>query len=102
MIQKLPKECFECDSVNYENYKLFIVDNVIVFSDNILSIEDYRFHLIDELTLFIYGKNVHTIGKCNFCKNENLKFARFPNLIEIKDDAFSDCYKLKQFIAPKC
>ena len=38
LIQKLPKECFECESANLDNYKLFIVDNTIVFPDNIINV----------------------------------------------------------------
>ena len=43
LIQKLPKECFECTSANLDNYKLFIIDNAVVFPDNILSVEDRAF-----------------------------------------------------------
>ena len=48
MIQKLPKECFECESANKDNNKLFIVDNTIVFPDNVFQIEDEAFGNIPE------------------------------------------------------
>ena len=66
MIQKLPQECFECDKVNKNNYKLFIVDNVVVFPDNILSVEDDALSNISVSIYFVYGTNVQTIGRCAF------------------------------------
>ena len=106
LIQKLPKACFEFESVKKANYKLFIVDNAIVFPDNILSVQnfalDHTFNSNPELIYFVYGKNVQIIGWSAFSSNKNLRIIRFPNLLEIEDNAFLKCYKLNQFIAPKC
>ena len=62
-MQKLPKECFECKSVNKNNYKLFIVDNAAVFPDNVISVEGSTFRSISisDVINFVYGKNVKII-----------------------------------------
>ena len=48
LIQKLPQECFECDSVDEYNRRLFIVDNAVVFPDNILTVDDRAFDNIQD------------------------------------------------------
>ena len=72
LILKLPQTCFECESVNNDNYKLFIVDNAVVFPDNVIFVENFAFDHIPELIYFIYGKNVKTIGYSAFHENMNL------------------------------
>ena len=81
---------------------MFIVDNAVVFPDNIISVEDeaFYFNFFGPIR-FAYGKNVQIIGKSIICGSD-LQIARFSNLLEIGDDAFCDCYTLNQFIAPKC
>ena len=88
MIQQLPKECFECESVNKDNYKLFIIDNAVVLPDNILSVEDKAFRAISEQIYFIHGNNVQIIGESAFQFTKNIRSVRFPNLLEIKDGGF--------------
>lgn len=43
-MKKLPKECFEYQSVHENNYKLFIVDNAVVLPENIKAIEYGAFY----------------------------------------------------------
>ena len=83
MIKKLPKSCFECESATEDNYKLFIVNNTIVFPDNILSVEDYAFDDIADQIHFVYGKNVQIIGEYVFYNSKSLRIARFPSLLEM-------------------
>ena len=57
-MQKLPKECFECDSVTKDNHELFIVDSVVVFPDNVKSVGAAAFCYVQKYLNFVYGKFV--------------------------------------------
>ena len=67
---------------------MFIVDNAIIFPDNIKTIDDYVFNNIPEQVNYVYGKNVEYLGEFAFSCNKYLRIARFPNLEEIEDSAF--------------
>ena len=98
---KLPKECLQYSIVDKDNYKLFIVENVVVFPDNILSVDDEAFNDMPESFFSVYGRNVQRIGQLAFAVTK-LQRAKFYNLLEIDNFAFSNNISLKSFIAPSC
>ena len=69
-----------------------MVDNAIVFPDNIISIGMEIFDSITRQICYVYGKNVQRIGKSAFYNNIYIQFVKFPNLFELLDYAFVSCY----------
>jgi hypothetical protein len=58
LMNKMNKECFETDTVNEKNRDLFVIDNCLIFPENILIIKSNVYYEFSTQIFYVYGSNV--------------------------------------------
>jgi hypothetical protein len=102
LIQNLNQKCFEVDTVTKENRDLFVVQNCLVFPNNIITIDNDVYCEYKTDIFYIYGLNVISIGYNTFAYNLRVVKATFPSLTNIDDGAFISNFNLETVYTPLC